>query len=70
MDVVVDLQALPLSLVLDNTLRHGGHDTVVPPLDFIEALSELEIVHMQLRRPATTSVVDRSKISPCGVILP
>lgn len=63
LDVGVDLHALAPPLVLEDALRHGGDDAVVPPLDLVQALGEFLVVELQLGRPVAR-VVDRGKVSP------
>ena len=63
LNVVIDLHALSLSLPLENALRHGGHDTIVSPLDPVECLCKVLVIQLQLRRPISR-VVHHGKISP------
>lgn len=60
---VVDLHTLPSSLVLQNSLSDGWHDTVVSSFYAFEHLCEAEIVILEFRWPVMM-VIERCKVPP------
>jgi hypothetical protein len=62
LDVGVDLQTLPFSLPLENTLCNSSNDAVVSPLDMFQGVGKPIVVFGQLGRPLA-AVVGRDKIS-------
>lgn len=58
----VDLHALTTALVLEDTLGHGGDDTVVAALDVMQSLGETLVVEMEVGGPVTR-VIDEGKVA-------
>lgn len=65
LNVVVNLHALSLALILQNTLRHGRHNAIVSPLDAVEGFCKSFVVQPKLGGPVS-GVVHHGEVSPCG----
>lgn len=69
--VVVDLHPLSLALPLEDALRNGGDDAVVPPLDLLQGVCKFGVVGTQLWRPFL-AVVCSGEVSParrCALVV-
>lgn len=63
LDGAVDLHALTLALVLEDTLGHCCHDTIMAALDVVKSLCETLVVKMEICGPIA-GIVDHCEITP------
>ena len=65
LDGVVDLHALALALIFEDTLRDGGDDAVVAALDAFECGCEPLVVICELGRPVAV-IIQRCEVPSCS----